>query len=388
MASSPSSKVVYVAMAANVGIAITKFIAAAITGSSAMLSEAIHSVIDTGNQLLLLFGLHRSRRPADETHPFGHGKELYFWGLIVAILLFGVGGGMALFEGAQHLLHPRPLDNPFWAYVVLAVAAGFESVSFVNATRELLRRRGPSEFWLRVHGSKDPSVFTTFFEDLAALLGLIVAFLGVYLGNRFQNPYFDGGASVLIGLILAAVALTLVYESRGLLIGESTNPDVVADIRTIAAADPTVSSARTPLTMHLAPFEILLNLEVVFKQDTSAVEQVAAVERIEKAIREKYPSISRIFIEARRGEEPRPEVGSASSAAESRSGHGSASSAAESRSGHGSAGSAAQPRQPLRTTRSDRHPAPTGPDEHSATARPPEATNPESCAGSSAPSPR
>jgi cation diffusion facilitator family transporter len=348
MSSSPSTKVVYVAMAANVGIAITKFIAAAITGSSAMLSEAIHSVIDTGNQLLLLFGLYRSARPPDEAHPFGHGKELYFWGLMVGVLLFGVGGGMALFEGAQHLLHPRPLDNPLWAYVVLAVAAAFESVSFVNATRELLRRRGPSEFWERVHRSKDPSVFTTFFEDLAALLGLIVAFVGIYLGHRFQNPYFDGGASVLIGLILAAVALTLVYESRGLLIGESTSPEVVADLRKIAAADPAVSSARSPLTMHLAPFEILLNLEVVFKQDTPAVEQVAAVERIEKAIREKYPSITRIFIEARRGEESRP----------------------------------------VRTTQSDPHPVPTGLVSHSGVAPPREAMNQGSDGDSSGRFPR
>jgi cation diffusion facilitator family transporter len=355
MSSSRSSKVVYVALAANVGIAATKFLAAAFTGSSAMLSEAIHSVIDTGNQLLLLLGLHRSRRPADEAHPFGHGKELYFWGLMVAILLFGVGGGMALFEGASHLVHPRPLENALWAYAVLAVAAIFESISFVNATRELLSRRGPPEFWRRVHRSKDPSVFTTFFEDLAALLGLIVAFLGIFLGHYFQNPYLDGVASVIIGVILAGAALTLAHETRGLLVGESTSPEVVADIRKIAGSDPTVSSARTPLTMHLAPFEILLNLEVVFKQETPAVEQVAAVERIEKAIREKYPSVTRIFIEARRGEEAR-------------------------------AASAAQP--PVRTTQSDRRPDPTARAAHSATAPLPEAKNRGNGASSSGPFPR
>ena len=309
MSFSRSTRVVYVAMAANLGIAATKFSAAAVTGSSAMLSEAIHSVVDTGNQLLLLLGLHRSRRPPDEAHPFGHGKEIYFWGLIVAIVLFGVGGGMALFEGALHLLRPRPLEDPFWAYVVLAVAAAFESISFTVATRELLRRRGPSDFWLRLHRSKDPSVFTTFFEDFAALLGLIVAFAGVYFGHRLQNPHFDGVASVIIGVMLCAVALTLVYETRGLLIGESTNPEIVADIHKIAAADPVISSVRSPLTMHLAPNEILLNLEVIFKPNTSAEEQVAAVERIEKAIREKYPSITRIFIEARRGVEARPNGG-------------------------------------------------------------------------------
>lgn len=293
-------------MGANLGIAATKFIAAAITGSSAMLAEAIHSVIDTGNQLLLLFGLHRSRRPPDDAHPFGHGKELYFWGLIVAILLFGVGGGMALLEGLLHLWRPQPLQDPFWAYVVLGVAAVFESTSLVTATRELLRRRGPAEFWQRVHGSKDPSVYTTFFEDFAALLGLAAAFLGVLLGHKLHNPYFDPAASIVIGVILSAVALTLVYETRGLLVGESTSPEVVADVRRIAAADPTISAARSPLTMHLSPFEILLNLEVIFKQNASAEEQVAAVERIEKAIREKYPSITRIFIEARRGELAEP----------------------------------------------------------------------------------
>jgi len=306
MAPSRSSKVVYIAMAANLGIAATKFTAAAVTGSSAMLSEAIHSVIDTGNQLLLLFGLYRSRRPADAMHPFGHGKELYFWGLMVAILLFGLGGGMALFEGVLHLVRPRPLEDPFWAYLVLGIAAVFELTSFVTATRELLRRRGPSEFWQRVHLSKDPSVFTTFFEDLAALLGLIVAFLGIYFGHQLHNLYLDGAASVTIGVILAAVALTLIYETRGLLVGESTNPEVVADIGRIVTADPAINTARTPLTMHLAPFEVLLNLEVIFKPNTAAEEQVAAVERIEKAIREKYPAITRIFIEARRGDAGQP----------------------------------------------------------------------------------
>jgi len=296
-------------MAANLGIAATKFVAAAVTGSSAMLSEAIHSIVDTGNQLLLLLGLYRSQRPADETHPFGHGKELYFWGLIVAILLFGVGGGMALLEGVWHLLHPRPLADPFWAYVVLAVAGVFESTSLVVATRELLSRRGPPEFWLRVHRSKDPSVFSTFFEDVGALLGLVVAFLGIYFGHRFQNVYFDGAASVAIGVILSLVALTIVYETRGLLIGESTSPEVVDDICRIVASDPAVRKSRTPLTMHLSPFEILLNLEVVFKQEISAQEQIAAVERLEKAIREKYPSITRIFIEARRGDTVQPDAG-------------------------------------------------------------------------------
>ena len=304
---SRSRKVVYAATAANLAIAATKFAAAWISGSSAMFSEAVHSVADTGNQLLLLLGLNRSQLPPDESYPFGHGKELYFWSLIVAILLFGVGGGVALYQGISHLLAPQPLESAFWAYIVLAIAAVFEASSLTIAVRELLRRRGPRRFWQRVHRSKDPSVYTTFYEDLAALAGLAVAFLGVFLGHRLQSPYYDAGASILIGLILCVVALTLVYESRGLLIGESANPEIVASIQEIVDADPAIRAARTPLTMHLGPLDVLLNLDVEFEPGITAREQVAAVSRIEDAIRRRHPAIRRIFIEARRlSEEPTP----------------------------------------------------------------------------------
>jgi cation diffusion facilitator family transporter len=301
MSSSSSGRVVYAAMAANAGIAATKFVAGAVTGSSAMISEAIHSVIDTGNQALLLLGLHRSRKPPDEVHVFGHGKELYFWSLIVAIMLFGVGGGMAFYEGVTHLLQPHPLEDARWAYAVLAIAFVFEGGSFTIALRELRRRRGKRTLLDAVQSSKDPSVFTVLFEDSAALAGLVVAFLGVYLGHRLDNPYFDGAASIVIGLILAAVALVLAYESRGLLIGESAAPVVVESIAKIAGEDQAVAAARTPLTMHLAPREVLLNLEVEFRRGVSAEEQLAAIDRIEQSIRNKHPEITRIFIEARRG---------------------------------------------------------------------------------------
>ena len=300
-----STKVVYAAAAANFLIATTKFVAGALSGSSAMLSEAIHSLADTGNQLLLLHGLKRSQLPPDESYPFGHGKELYFWSLIVAILLFGVGGGMALFEGVSHLLTPRPMQSALSAYLVLAVAAVFESFSFTVAIRELLRRSGPRAFWLRVHSSKDPAVYTTFFEDLAALLGIAVAFAGVYLGHRFHDPSWDAGASILIGVILCIVALTLVYESRSLLIGESAHPEIIASIREIVRADAAIRAARAPLTMHLGPADVLLNLEVEFEPGISAGEQVAAVARIEDAIRGRHPTIRRIFIEARPPSETR-----------------------------------------------------------------------------------
>ena len=295
-----SSKItVIAAIIGNCAIAATKFVVAAASGSSAMLAEAIHSVLDTLNELLLLYGLKRSRRPPDDSFPFGYGREVYFWSLIVAVLLFGAGGGMAVFEGITHLLHPRPLQNAFWAYLVLAIAAICEAVPLTVAWQTLNRRNRAGSIFKRLHDSKDPSVFVVFFEDAAALLGLLTAFLGVYLGHRFNNPYYDGAASTLIGIILCAVALALVYESRGLLIGESADPAVTQTVRTIASRDPAVAEVRAPLTMHLAPDEILLNLEVEFRTQSSAEEHMQAVVRMEEAIRAAHPAVKRIFIEAR-----------------------------------------------------------------------------------------
>jgi cation diffusion facilitator family transporter len=281
-----------------------------------MISEAIHSVVDTGNQALLLLGLSRSRKPADELHPFGHGKELYFWSLVVAIMLFGVGGGMALYEGITHLIHPNALENARWAYAVLGTAFVFEASSFVVALREQQHRRGKRSLLASIHGSKDPAVFTVLFEDAAALAGLLIAFLGVDLGHRYNIPYFDGIASVAIGLILAGVALVLAYESRDLLIGESARASVVGSIAEIARSDSAVAAARTPLTMHLSPHEVLLNIEVEFERGIAADEQVAAVLRLEERIRSKHPEVTRIFIEARNlsCQLPRKSTESASSA--------------------------------------------------------------------------
>ncbi len=304
MASRSRRLPVVAAIAGNAAIGATKFIAAALSGSSAMLAEAIHSVLDTLNQLLLLYGLRRSRRPADSQFPFGYGREVYFWSLIVAVLLFGAGGGMALYEGIVHLLQPRPLESPFWAYLVLAIATVCEAVPLALAWKSLSKRDGAGGFVKRLHESKDPSVFVVFFEDAAALLGLFIAFLGVYLGHRLGRPYYDGAASVLIGIILCAVALILVYESRSLLIGESADPAVTRTIWGIALNDPAVAAVRAPLTMHLGPDEILLNLEVEFRRQSPAAEQMKAVIRIEEAIRSAHPAVKRIFIEARPRHEP------------------------------------------------------------------------------------
>ena len=289
---------VYGAAAANGVIAITKFVAAGFTGSSAMAAEGIHSVVDTGNQLLILFGIKRSKTPADEKHPFGYGKELYFWSLIVAMLLFGIGGGMSFYEGIRHFRHPAELGDPTWNYWVLGIALVVESIAWWLALKELLKARGERSLWRALRESKDPAVFIVLGEDSAAMLGLIVAFFGVYLGHRFNNPAFDGIASMVIGVILAGVAVFLAYESKGLIIGEGVDPKVVKGIQEIGRQDEAVEVINRPLTMYLAPKEVLLNLEVDFKNNLSADEVERAVDRLESSIRAKYPEIKRIFIEA------------------------------------------------------------------------------------------
>ena len=289
---------IYGAIAANLAIAITKFIAAAFTGSSAMISEGIHSVVDTGNQLLLLLGIHTSRHPADDQHPFGYGKNLYFWSLIVAVLLFGIGGGMAIYEGILHIFHPSDITDPAWNYIVLALAFVFEGISGFIAVRELLKENMKGSFWRSLRESKNPAVFTVVAEDFAALAGLVVAALGVYLGHRFNNHYMDGMASVGIGLILSAVAIYLATESKGLLIGESVDPSVIKSVDRIAAADPAVAGVRRPLTMHFGPREALLAMEIEFQPHLAAPEIVATIDRLQRKIQAEHPEIKHIYIEA------------------------------------------------------------------------------------------
>jgi cation diffusion facilitator family transporter len=299
MASS-SKLVVYVALAANIAITVAKFIVGVASGSSGVIAEAIHSLIDTGNQALLLVGQKRSRNPASRQHPFGHGKELYFWSLIVAVVWFGVGGGMATYEGITRLLHPRPITNPVPIYVVMGIAALFEGISLSFALLTFKRRRGLDNFLSKVRGSKDPTIFTVLFEDAAALAGVAAATLGAFLSHRLRNPYYDGAASILIGAILCLVALWLARESRDLLIGESAHSGVVEGISRIVSQDGAVRTARYPLTMHLSPQEVLLNIEVEFKGDISAAEQTEAVERIERSIKKAHPEVTHIFIESRK----------------------------------------------------------------------------------------
>jgi len=289
---------VYGALTANVAIAITKFIAAAASGSSAMLSEAFHSVVDTGNQLLLLLGVRRSRKPADEKHPYGYGKEVYFWGLIVAIVLFGIGGGLSIYEGIHHLWNPTALLDPTLSYIVIAISFGFELTSWIIAMRQLVPDHRLSNVWKSLHESKDPSVFTVVAEDTAALAGLMLAFVGVWLSTTFNQPLFDAAASLGIGLILAATAVFLAYETKTLLVGETASREVIKKIKSIIESDGDTRAVERPMTMYLGPKQILLTIRVSFVPDITTEQLEAAIDRLERHIREAFPDIKHIFIEA------------------------------------------------------------------------------------------
>jgi cation diffusion facilitator family transporter len=295
----PSSKVpVYSALAANLAIAITKFVAAAITGSSAMISEGIHSLVDTTNEILLLLGISKSKKPADKKRPFGYGKELYFWSFIVSILIFGLGGGISFYEGITHLQHPTMITNPFWNYITLAVAFLFDGISFFTALKEFNRQRKSTPFWKAVKSSKDPSTFVVLFEDAADLLGLIVAFLGIFLGHVFNNAHFDGIASMIIGVILTAISIVLAKESRSLLMGESVDEKTLQQVIQIAEADPAVEKVNSdPLSMYMAPEEIVLLMPMVFKATSTSAEVTDAIARIKARIQEICPHITSIFIQ-------------------------------------------------------------------------------------------
>jgi cation diffusion facilitator family transporter len=295
---SESIKAIYAAIAANLGIAVTKFAAAAFTGSSAMISEGIHSLVDTGNGGLMLLGVHRSRRPADDRHPFGYGKELYFWTLIVAIVIFAVGGGISAYEGLLHVLHPSHLENPTWNYVVLGLSLVFESYSFIVALKAFQSAKGDLSLWQSIETSKDPTTYTVLFEDSAALLGLVVAFAGVFFSQVFDIAYFDGAASILIGVILAVVAILLAYESKGLLVGEAVDPKTLKDIRRLAESDARVEAMKSALTMHFGPKTILLAMDLQFRKDLSAAEVENSVDRLEETIRKHHRDIKHIFIES------------------------------------------------------------------------------------------
>lgn len=295
---SKSQFAIYAAIAGNLAIAVTKFVAAAFTGSAAMLSEAIHSVVDTGNGGLMLLGLYKSRKPSDSDHPFGHGHELYFWTLVVGVLVFAVGGGMSVYEGILHITHPTETRNIVWSYAVLGIAAVFEGTSWLAGWKAFSAERGRRGVLQTIHETKDPSSFTVLLEDSAALLGLVFAFVGIFLGQQLEMPFLDGVASVVIGLLLCGVAVLMVYESKGLLIGEGLDKETLKTVRKLVEADPAVERVRALYTLYLGPHEVLLTIELRFHSHISALEVRRGVRRLQKGIQSCHPDIKRIFFGA------------------------------------------------------------------------------------------
>jgi cation diffusion facilitator family transporter len=286
------------AVIGNLLIAATKFLAAYFTGSSAMLSEGFHSVVDTVNGLLILLGLHKSKKPPDKLHPFGHGRELYFWALVVSFSIFAVGGGLSIYEGILHLMHPEPIENAIWNYATLGLSAVFEGISWFFGWRAFNKVRRGRPVVEAMQLSKDPTTFTVVLEDSAALTGLVIAFVGVLLGHEFGLVYFDGIASILIGVLLCSVALFLGGESKSLLIGEAVAPEMVDGIRELAESETYVEKVKKILTIYIGPDDVAATLELEFKKDISGAELRRAVRRIERAIKEKYPRIKNVFYEA------------------------------------------------------------------------------------------
>ena len=311
--SSGSKKVIIAALIGNSLISITKFGAAAVTGSSAMMSEGIHSLVDTGNQILLLYGLKQAAKPADADFPFGYGKEIYFWSFIVAILIFALGGGISIYEGIMHLGHPEPISNPMINYVVLGLAMVFEGAAWYFAFREFKQVKGKWGYLEAIQRAKDPSIFVVLFEDSAAMLGLAVAFAGVALSQYTGILWFDAVASIIIGLILFGTAIWLAYETKGLLIGESANRSVITAIREILQAGDHIEHVNEILTMHMGPDYILANISVDFNDNISAHEIEKSIAEIDVKIKQQHPQIKRIFIEAEKfvskGSDPVIQVG-------------------------------------------------------------------------------
>ncbi|MCH8683862.1 cation diffusion facilitator family transporter [Pedomonas mirosovicensis] len=298
MTSGPvSSKApIYAALIGNLLVAITKFIAAGWTGSSSMLSEGIHSLVDTGNEVLLLYGIRRAGNPPDREHPLGYGRELYFWSFIVALLIFAVGAGVSLYEGVMHILAPEPIADPHVSYIVLGLSFLFEGVSWWVSFRSFRRLKGDMGYLEAVRKSKDPPSFMVLLEDTAALLGLVIAFAGVFLSVQLGDTRIDGLASIGIGLLLAVVAAVLARESKNLLIGERADARLSQSILAIADAEPGVTHANGVITSHLAPDQVVAALSVDFDDQLLAGDIETAVSNIEDRVRQAHPEISALFV--------------------------------------------------------------------------------------------
>lgn len=298
MSASSSKKVIFAALAGNTLIAITKFIASAMTGSSAMLSEGIHSLVDTGNQFLLLYGLKRASRPADKYFPYGYGKEIYFWSFVVAILIFALGAGISLYEGYHHVLHPAEISDPLINYIVLGFAILFEGGSFFVAAKEFKAAKGKLGYFEAINKGKDPSMFVVLFEDAAAMLGLLIALIGILLAKTTGITLFDGIASIIIGIILAITSLWMAIETKGLLIGESANQPVVDGIHEMVYTIDNIECVNEVLTMHMGPSYILVNVSADFKEGITSDDVENSIALLDATIKKQFPIVKRVFIEA------------------------------------------------------------------------------------------
>lgn len=305
---SGSKKVIYAAMIGNGLIAVAKFVGAAITGSSAMLSEGIHSLVDTGNQSLLLYGIARSKRPADEKHPFGYASEIYFWAFIVAILIFSIGAGISIYHGVEKVLHPHPVKDPMINYIILGLAMVFEGVAWWIAFKEFSTTQGKKSLFQAVQESKDPTIFTVLFEDTAAMLGLIVALIGIWISVTYNMPVIDGVASIVIGVILAGTALVLALETKGLLIGEAAAPEIVDEIRELISRQPAIIALNEIRTLHRGPNDVLLALSVDYNDEIPAGMVERTNTEVEIAIKQRFPVVKRLFIEVQSAEHHADEV--------------------------------------------------------------------------------
>ncbi|PZQ56066.1 MAG: cation diffusion facilitator family transporter [Novosphingobium pentaromativorans] len=288
--------VLYGALAANLGIAIAKFAAAAISGSSSMLTEGVHSLVDSGNQVLLLYGQKRASRKPDPTHPFGYGRELYFWAFVVAILIFAIGAGVSIYEGVVHIQQPHAIEDPTLNYIVLAIAFLMEGASWVLAVREFNRGRGDQTWWQAIHRSKDPPGFIVLFEDSAALIGLVIAAVGVWASIHFADPRIDGVASVLIGCVLAGVAMLLARESKELLIGEAADPVLIAQIREVLDGHPRIDAVNHIRTIHTSPQAIFIAISADFSDDLRMGDAETLIEDLERRMKALSPWITSIYI--------------------------------------------------------------------------------------------
>jgi len=291
-----SKKVVYAALVGNLFVAATKFVAAAVTGSSSMLSEAVHSLVDTGNEALLLYGYFRSSRRPDETHPLGYGRELYFWSFIVSLLLFAIGAGVSIYEGIDHIIYAPMITDTRVNYVVLALSAVFEGTSWWIALKRFGKLKGRRGYWEAVRDSKDPPSFMVLFEDTAALIGIAIAAAGNFAAEKWGISEIDGVASLLIGVVLAVAAAVLARENKALLIGERASDDVIRSIQILAISEPSVDGANNVFAVHLAPDQILVALSLEFSDELRTPDIEAAVVRLEDHIRKKHPQVIALFI--------------------------------------------------------------------------------------------